>query len=164
MAQGNCICWSNLARLTLPSPPLKWGDVPGMRGWAEPWHRDWLILPVTGQDNCISKYSVLLSSLPPAQSLSGPALGHGARLLGIHCQQQQWAPSVFRPNLTSLNQGFDRNQYCQLNSRSYCARRFSSSEGIFDQMVSLSFRCLSSKLVFSLWAHLVFSSKHPHLR
>lgn len=62
VAQGNCICWSDLAWLT--PPPQKYGDARVMLAWAQPPPADWVVLPVTGQDNHISKYSPLLSPSP----------------------------------------------------------------------------------------------------
>lgn len=55
VAQGNCICWSDLAWLT--PPPQKYGHVRVMLAWARPSPADWVVLPVTGQDNHISNYS-----------------------------------------------------------------------------------------------------------
>lgn len=69
VAQGNCICWSDLAWLT--PPPKKYGDVRVMLAWAQPSLADWVVLPVTGQDNHISKYSPLLSPSPPHHRYQG---------------------------------------------------------------------------------------------
>lgn len=64
VAQENCICWSDLAWLT--PPPQKCEHVRVMLAWAQPSPADWVILPVTEQDNHISKYSPLLSPSPPS--------------------------------------------------------------------------------------------------
>lgn len=72
VAQGNCICWSDLAWLT--PPPQKYEGVRVVLAWAGPSLADWVVLLVTGQDNHISKYSPLLSPSPLRRHYRGPAL------------------------------------------------------------------------------------------
>lgn len=85
VALGNCICWSDLAWLT--PPPQKYGDVRVMLAWAQPSWADWVILPVTEQDNHISKYSPLLSPSPPSTTTWGSAAFHTHwGILWIHFQ------------------------------------------------------------------------------